>query len=195
MLFRSVTNIKKKTEPVNYYHIVSTRYYNVIANDILTTDGTTILSNLYGFSDNITWNNDIRKISMNDVYSYDDLKDAVPYYMFKGMRAEEGKTLINYGLDLNTFKGYLIENQNNPNLLRPPLKKDNQNMWMVTTSIDNVTSSSKAKFLKPENSIYTLPKIDNNNFVGWLNTSDNKMYLPNDKITVYHGMHFEAIYK
>ena len=191
----TVTNIKKKTEPVNYYHIVSTRYYNVIANDILTTDGTTILSNLYGFSDNITWNNDIRKISMNDVYSYDDLKDAVPYYMFKGMRAEEGKTLINYGLDLNTFKGYLIENQNNPNLLRPPLKKDNQNMWMVTTSIDNVTSSSKAKFLKPENSIYTLPKIDNNNFVGWLNTSDNKMYLPNDKITVYHGMHFEAIYK
>ena len=49
---KSIETVNKKT---TYYHVVSTTYYNIIANDVLTTDDATILSNLYGFTDNITW--------------------------------------------------------------------------------------------------------------------------------------------
>ena len=190
-----VTNIEYVNDYVTYYHVVSTRYYNIIANDLLTTDGTTILSNLYGFTDKMTWPKEIRDFAMQDVYTYNDLKDAIPYYMFKGMRAEEAKVLANYGLDLETFKGYLIKNQNNPNMLREPIKKNGKNMWMVTTSLDNINKFNKKEFLREEGSTYTLPKVNKKNFIGWFNYSDNKMYKQGEQITIYHGMHFEAMYK
>ena len=191
----TVTNIEQKSKVVNYYHVVSTRYYNIIANDIITTDGTTILSNLYGFNENITWPKEIRDYAMQDVYSYDELSDAIPYYMFKGLRAEEGKVLSNYGLDLNTFKGYLLKNQNNPNMLKTPIQELGRNMWMVTTSLDNVNELNKRNYLRYEGSTYTLPKVNDKKFKYWLNTADNQIYHQSDKIIVYHGMHFEAIYK
>ena len=190
----TVTKIETKYEIVNYYHIVSTRYYNIIANNLLTTDGTTILSNLYGFKENITWPKEIRDNAIKDVYTYDELKDAIPYYMFKGLRAEEGKILANYGLDLNTFKEYLKNNQNNKDLLKEPINFLGNNMWMVTTSIDNITDLNKHNYLKPEGSIYTLPKL-NNKKAKWLNTADNKIYNQLDKIKVSNSMHFILIYE
>ena len=191
----TVTDIKIINEPINYYHVVSTRYYNIIANDLLTTDGTVILSNLYGFTDKMTWPKDIRDKAMQDIYTYDDLKDTIPYYMFKGMRAEEGKVLANYGLDLNTFKMYLSLNQNNPYMLKEPIKLFNKNVWMITTSEDNVTDLNKRNYLKQEGTTYILPKSNNKNFIGWLNTSDNKMYYPGDSLEVYYGIYLKAIYK
>ena len=68
-------------------------------------------------------------------------------------------------------------------------------MGMVTTSLDKVNEFNKNEYLKEEGSSYTLPKVNKKNFVGWLNYSDNKVYYPGDKITVYHGMHFKDIYK
>ena len=191
----TVIDIRQRKEKVNYYHVVSTRYYNIIANDLLTTDGTVILSNLYGFTDKMTWNKDIRNKAMLDVYSYDDLKDAIPYYMYKGLRAEEGKFLASYGLDINIFKTYLIQNQNNPEMIKKPLQKFNKNIWMVTTSEDNITKINKHNYLKTEGSIYILPKSKNKKFTGWLNTSDNKIYQPGNKVKIYHGTYFKAIYK
>lgn len=191
----TVKSIEYKRETINYYHVVSTRYYNVIANDLLTTDGTVVLSNLYGFTDDITWNNDIRNMAINDVYLYDEFKDTIPYYMFKGMRVEESKFLANFGLDLNTFKGYLKKNQNNPDMVKLPIREFNNNVWMVTTSEDNVTDLNKKTYLRYEGSIYTLPKSKKQKFVGWLNTSDNKIYKPGDQIEVYHGIYFKAIYE
>ena len=190
-----VTNIEHKTEYVAYYHVVSTRYYNIIANDLLTTDGTTILSNLYGFTDNMTWPKEVREAAMQDVYTYSDLSDAIPYYMFKGLRAEEGKVLSNYGLDLDTFKFYLIKNQNNPDMLKPPIKNSGKNMWMVTTSLDKINEFNKKEFLMSEGSIYTLPKASDKKLVGWLNYADNNIYKPGEKVIVNHGMHFEALHK
>ena len=190
----TVTNIEYKNEYAVYYHVVSTRYYNIIANDLITTDGTTILSNLYGFTDNMKWPKEVREAAMEDIYTYNDLSDVIPYYMFKGLRAEEGKVLSNYGLDLDTFKGYLLKNQNNPNMLRKPIQKNGKNMWMVTTNLDKINEFNKNEFLREEGSIYTLPGVNNKKFVGWLNYSDNKMYKPGDKVEVYYGMHFEAVF-
>ena len=68
-------------------------------------------------------------------------------------------------------------------------------MWMVTTSEDNITELNKKQYLKYEGSTYKLPKSKKDNFTGWLNTGDNKIYKPGDKATVNYGMHFKAIYK
>lgn len=191
----TVTNIETKHEKTKYYQVVSTRYFNIITNDLLTVDGTTALSNLYGFNDDVTWIKEIRDKDLLDVYSYDELKDTLPYYMFKGMRAEEGKALIKYGIDLTAYKNFLSIVVNKEKMWLQPMQKNGKNVWMVTTSLDKINEINKNEFLREEGSIYTLPKVNKKNFAGWLNYADNKMYKPGDNIEVYYGMHFEAIYK
>ena len=186
-----VVKIEIINEEIEYYHVVSTRYYNIIANNLLTTDGTVILSNLYKFGNNINWlNRDYNKL---DLYDYSMFSDIMPYYMFKGLRVEEGKVLNKY-LDFNTFKTYLKEHQLNSKMLKEPIKNNKGNrLWMVTTSDDNVLNVDD--YLYEENSIYTLKEPKNsNNFKYWYNTSDNKYYNVFDKVKVEYGMHFIAIY-
>ena len=48
-----VTKISIVEESAKYYHVVSTEFYNIFANDVLTTDDEVILSNLYGFDDQV----------------------------------------------------------------------------------------------------------------------------------------------
>lgn len=193
-----VKNIEYIEEETYYYHVVSTRYYNIIANDFLTTDGTVILSNLYSFSENITWPETRNKIinNKNNLYKYQDL-NVLPYYMFKGLRAEEGKYLNNYGLTKDLFIAYLLNNQLNEKMLLKPNQDKNENrMWMVTTSDDIITESNKSKYLVKEETIYTIPKPKNiDNFLYWYNTSDGKKYNIGDNIKIWHGTHLEAVYK
>lgn len=190
----TVTNIEKKYENVYYYQIASTRYFNFIANGLLTTDGVVEMSNVYGFNDNITWNKDKREEMLKDTFTYEELSDYLPYYMFKGLRAEEAKGLINSGYDINSFVNF-VKLLTEDNMLRNPIQQFGKNMWMVTTSEDNVTDLNKNNYLRYEGTEYTVPKPKDKNIVGWLNTSDNTIYQPGDNVTVYHGMHFEAIYK
>ncbi len=184
----TITKIEMIYKPINYYHVVSTRYYNIIANDFLTTDGTVVLSNLYGFDKNITWPKTIRDNvvnNKNNLYSYEDLKEVLPYYMFVGLRAEEGKHLNNYGLDLNTFKYYLSKNQSNEEMLLPvDTNSSGKRVWMVTTSKDNLMFNNK--YLYVEGSYYVLPITSSR----WFNTSNGKYYNSGDKVLVNHGMHF-----
>lgn len=189
----TVKKIEFINEKVNYYHVVSSRYYNIIANDILTTDGTVILSNLYGFSKNITWNKKIRNSIIkdkNNLYSYDDFSDIMPYYMFDGLRAEEGKYLSKYGLTKEMFKYYLINNQLNENmLLSVPTNSNGKRMWMVTTDYDNVKNINK--YLHEEGSYYRLPNIFG--VKSWYSTSEDKYYAPNELVRVNHSLHFMPI--
>lgn len=189
----TVTKIETKHEPVKYYFFASTTYFNVIANDIITTDGNLALSNLYGFNDDMTWPKEIRNNALKDVYSYSELSDVMPYYMYKGMRAGEGKFLTNFGLDLSAYRQFI--KMINDERIVYPINKFNKNMWMVTTSNDNVTNLNKHLYLRPEGSTYTLPIINDKQFIGWYSTSDNKIYQSGDSIIVYYGMHFEALYK
>ena len=187
----TVKSIETKYETVKYYLFATTKYFNVIANDIITTDGNLALSNLYGFTDDITWPKEVRDYALQDVYSYSELSDVMPYYMFKGMRAGEGKFLTNFGLDLSTYRQF-IRMINDERIIRP-INILGRNMWMVTTSLDNVTELNKHNYLHPEGYIYTLPEAKN--VVSWTNTSDNITYLPGDKVTIYYGTHFVANYK
>lgn len=196
----TVVNIEYKTDAVKYYHVVSTRYYDVIANGILTTDGTVILSNLYGFTDKLTWTPFRDQIfSDNNLYTYEDFADILPYYMFKGMRVEEAKFLSIYGLSKEIFTQYLLKNQLNEGMLLAPITNNNgKRLWMATTSDDEVSDTNKKDFLLEEGSIYTLkePKDGNlNEFIGWYNTADGKYYQPNNKVQIFTGTHFVAMWK
>lgn len=194
----SVESIEIVNDTVNYYHVVSTRYYNIIANDFLTTDGTVILSNLFGFSKNITWSSNRNMIisDKNNLYTYQDL-DILPYYMFKGLRAEEGKYLINYGISKELFRSYLSANQLNKNmLLEPDTDIFGNRVWMVSNSDDIVSEINKENYLMKEGSYYTLPSpINSKGFLYWYNTGDGKRYNIGDNVQIWHGTYFEAVYE
>lgn len=194
---KKVKEIQKIKENTLYYFIGSTTYYNVIANDVLTTDRHLVISNLYGFNDNATWPKE--KIDLlnnpNNIMEYDELKNVLPYYLYKGFRARELGYLINQNMiSLEAFIYALPKLILDSSMIQNPINKDNHNYWMVTTSEDNVTDYNKNLYLQKEGSIYTLPSPNKLHFKGWLNTSDNQIYQPNDKVMVYHGMHFIAIY-
>ena len=184
----TVKNIEVIEEVTYYYHVVSTTFYNIIANDFITTDGTVILSNIYKFNNNIKWLN----YNRNDLYTYSDFKDIMPYYMYKGLRVEEGKRLNKY-LNLNEFKYYLLNNQLNDDMLLKPLTDSKGNrLWKVTTSDDYLYNNKLYK----EDSYYILKQPKNKiNFKYWYNTADRKKYKPNDRVKVLYGTHFVAIYK
>ena len=99
-------------EDVTVYHLLSSQYYNVVANDILTTDGFVLTSNFYGFTDtNIMWpetRNEFLSHSEN-LYTYEDFADiGVPLRMFNDLRLREASYLQRYGITLDMFKHYLL---------------------------------------------------------------------------------------
>ena len=180
----SVVSTEIVMEETTYYHIVSTRYYNIIANGLLTTDGTVILSNLYGFDDKLRWTplRDLNK----DFYTKEDLS-ILPNYMYIGLRAKEGKYLQKYGMSKEKFLWYLANNQLSDEMLPIDHDENGQLLFHIENSIDNKC------LLYPEGSIYTLP--NDNRVAKYLDTSKNVYYLPGDKVKIELSTYFEAIMK
>ena len=126
------------------------------------------------------------------LYSYNEFSDIMPYYMFKGLRVEEGKVLERYGLSYDIFKYYLSQNQTNEHMLLPvDTNYQGKRLWMVTTSLDKVNEFNKNKYVHTEGSMYKLPMI--NGVKKWYSTSENVYYNPGDIIKVELGMHFIAV--
>ena len=108
----TVQSIETVVEDVNVYHLLSSQYYNVVANDFLTTDGFVLTSNFYGFTDeNIMWPEE-RNIFISDpnnLYTYADFADiGIPFRMYNDLRLREASYLQRYGITLDMFKSYLI---------------------------------------------------------------------------------------
>lgn len=189
-----ITNIEKVNETVHFYHVITTRYFNLIANDILTTfEIFENISNFMGFDENLKWQN-VNEVR-SDMYTYDDFT-YLPKYIYKVFRLEETKYLVNSGLVTPDQFTYLFDNflTNNDKMLMPQTNEEGTRLWMVTTSDD--TDLSNERYLLEEGSIYTVPTPNNQEgFVRWYNSSDNKYYMPGDTIEVYGGMHLTAIYE
>lgn len=188
-----VIKIEKKTNKVNYYHVASTRYHNIISNNILTTDALLIISNMFKFNENLSWASDREEyLKSKDFFYYKDWGHMFPKHLFIGFRMEEAKILYNKNeLDILMFDKVL-----NQLIEEPPKSNNNKNLWMVTTS-DDLKNLNNGVVLE-EDSYYKLKEpinVENKKFVGWYNTSDNKYYYPGDEIIVNHGMYFEAIWK
>lgn len=136
-----VVKIEKIEKEANYYHVASTRYYNILANDFITTDGLEFSSFLYSFNEDLTWGKERDEyLASNDFFKYEDWKDYFPEYLFRGLRMEEAKNIYNHGmLDVECVLEKL-----NPNNTKELLKDSTgSTVWMVTTSDDVVTEETK----------------------------------------------------
>lgn len=190
----SITNIETINEEVKYYHVISTRYFNLIANNILTTyEIFDNISNFMDFGENLKWQN--TEIVRSDMYTYNDFT-YLPKYIYKAFRLEETKYLVNSGLvspDEFDFLFSLFLTDDNK-MIKPPVNNNGTRLWMVTTSDDSDLSNTNHQL--EEGTIYTVPTPNNEEgFVNWYNSSDNKYYNPGDTIEVYGGMHLTAIYE
>lgn len=189
-----VVNIETIKEEIKYYNITSTRYLNVLANDILTTDPILPISNIFTFTNNLTWGNDrYDYLNTNDFIPYEYLKDYFPKYLYDGIRMGEAKHLINQGIisvtDYVTRFGVM-------KFVDIPRNEKNENIWKVTTSLD--LENNKTGNYYTEGSLYKLPKAKeyfNKKFLGWYLAADNTLYQESDLVEVKYGMHFEAIYE
>lgn len=182
----TVTNIEYYEEEIAYYQVISSIYYNIISNNIITTDGNINLVNMYNFNSDFTWQIDRLTVieDSKNTFTYKELSDIMPKYMFIGLRANEMKWLVNSS-EIPVLKNSLISI--NSSILLPYPKINNTRYFTVSTSTGQLT---KIK----EGDTYTLPDSDNN-IIGWYNTIDNQIYLPSSKITIEISTHFEAIYK
>ncbi|MBR2994806.1 InlB B-repeat-containing protein [Candidatus Saccharibacteria bacterium] len=108
----AVKSIEIVEEETYVYHLLSSQYYNVVANDILTTDGFTLTSNFYGFTDtNIMWPEERNEFISHpeNLYTYEDFADiGIPLRMFNDLRLREASYLQRYGVTLDMFKQYLL---------------------------------------------------------------------------------------
>ena len=192
-----VTNLEVIKKKVKVYHIISSYYFNVIADDVITTDRNLMISNQYGFTKDLTWpdNNQYKvKNNPNHLYEYKDFEDIMPYYIFKGLRVDEGKYLVDLGLiSYPELKFYLYSCPANPEYYRKvETNKNGKRLWMVTTSLDTVTNKNKDSYKMIEGSTYRLPREWK--VTCFRNSIDNKCYKPGSLIKVYSGMHFVAEY-
>ena len=167
------------------------RMQDFIEENLLTSDGTLVTSNMFSFNNDLTWSSE-REIFLkqNDLFKYEDWKAFFPEYIFKGFRMEEAKNIYNKGLlDINVYS-YMLSN-----LESEPIKDNNgNNLWMVTTSDDVVVN--KEDYLIKEGAYYTLKApVNKLNFKYWYNTADGKIYQPGDQIRIIYGMHFIAKYE
>ena len=135
-----VKKIETINEKTSYYNVSSTRYHNIIAEDLLTTDGSITSSNVFSFDENIIWTAERDEfLKANDLFVYEQFRFIFPEFnfpehIFRGYRMEEMKHLYNQGLlDINMYYDNL------KNLGTDTIKDiDGTNLWMVTTSEDEV---------------------------------------------------------
>lgn len=191
-----VSKIEFIEEETSYYNVSSTRYHNIIAEDLLTTDGSIISSNVFSFDENIVWTSERKEyLNTNDLFVYENFRFVFPNFnfpehIFRGYRMEEMKHLYNKGLlDIGMYYSNLKM------LGTTPITNNlGKNMWMVTTSDDEIIK--KSDYLVEEGTYYKLSEPQNKiNFIGWYNTADGKMYNAGDEVKIVYGMHFIAKYK
>ena len=181
----TIVDIKEKMETVKYYNVVSTYYYNIIANDIITTDPTSSISNIYGFNENLVYSDNFRKINNGFKLPYMIVSKSIPYYLYKGLNLQNTIVLINNGeLDTQFLMDFV-----NSNTLEP-ITKNGDRYFMMTTSLDIINEENVEEHLYKEGSYYRLPKEGANYF---LDTFTNKKYKPGQKIKVENSRHFKAV--
>ena len=181
----TATKIEYIEQKVEYYDVLSTTHYNIIANDLITTDIITQYANiLYDFDDKVVFKN-FDKVSNSKQIDYKDAT-CIPYNLFKGCNLNNTLFLVKYsGLNLKALGEFLIEYE------KEQITKNGERHYIVTTSEDKVNSKNVDNYLYKENSIYTFPKIGAKYFI---DTATNKTYKEGEKFVVYNSTHFKVVY-
>ena len=200
-----VTGICYIEEETPSYSIITSGMWNCFAGNILTTvPNTIIFQNMYGFKKNLTYASSIRQKVLNGTYdnhlfTEKELKDmGWTDRDIVGFRGREWKILIDNGmLDMDFMINILLnEVANNENeRILPPVNENGKFVYIVTNSED-VTNEhfNPQDFFFEEYTHYILPNIKEEGFVGWLSSSDGKVYKAGDTYKVRTNTHFTAIY-
>ena len=200
-----VTGICYIEEETPSYSIITSGMWNCFAGNILTTvPNTIIFQNMYGFKKNLTYASSIRQKVLNGTYdnhlfTEKELKDmGWTDRDIVGFRGREWKILIDNGmLDMDFMINILLnEVANNENeRILPPTNENGEFIYIVTNSED-VTNEhfNPQDFFFEEYTHYILPNIEEEGFVGWLCSSDGKIYKAGDTYKVRTNTHFTAVY-
>lgn len=181
---KKIETIRKK---IKYYDVVSTRFYNMVADDVLVNDGREFLCNFYEFRENLLWSLRRQEVLKNNIQlDYNDFKyTGTPYYLFYGLRAQDGAVLVKYNyITKEQFKSVFVDLLLNKKYIKEPNNIFGKRIWSL--SIDD-----KYKTKVFEGTKYKLPK---SNVKCYLNTTNNKCYKPGSTITVWTGTHLISKY-
>lgn len=183
----TITKVEDIVEVVKHYNIVSTNYYNVIANDVIATDLTASLCNLYGFKENALYGDRFYEMQKEKSLPYFVVR-FIPHYLYKGLNLEHAgiylqSDISNTDIDLNVA----IKVIKNDTL--EPINKNGKNYFMATTSLDNVNEENINDYLHEEGSYYTLPT----GAKYYVDTFTNRKYKPGEKIKVENSIHLKAV--
>lgn len=194
-----VVDAKIINKNTKYYHIVTTRYYNLVSDDILTSDGRINLVNYYLFDDDLKWGYERQQYALShNLYTPYSKITYMPHYMYKGFRGEVQGVMDYYGYTtVEQYKYVLFELLMNKNMILEIERSiNNKRLFMVTTSDDIVNEFNKNNYKYEEGSTYLVryPK-NRKNFKYYYNSSTNEYLYPNDKIIVDMPTHLIAIYE
>ena len=181
----TVVKIENKNEPVKFYNVISTNYYNIIANDVITTDPTTAFSNIYGFKEDAIYSNNFYEISKGQEMPYTLVNTFMPYYLYKGLNLKNAMFLINNKNITYNFLFAAVSDRTVETII-----KNGKRYFIITTSLDNVTEYNIERHLYKEGSFYKFPK---NGAKYFIDTFTNKKYEPGETIIVENSMFFKAI--
>lgn len=179
----TIAKIEDITENIRHYDIVSTSYYNVIADDVLTADMTSCLSNAYGFVDNATYGENYEKIEKGPKIEY-EMVPFIPYYLFKGLNVQNTYCVISSDFNMDALDVIFSSRT------EKPIMRFGKRHFMMTTSLDKYNMTNPAKYLYEEGSIYKLPKEGAKYFI---DTATNIKYQPGENVRVELSTHFRAI--
>ncbi len=200
-----VTGICYIEEETPAYSIITSGMWNCFAGNILTTvPNTIIFQNMYGFKKNLTYASSIRQKVLNGTYDKHLFTEKELKNMgwtdrdIVGFRGREWKILIdNDMLNMDFMIDILLsEVANNENeRVLPPTNENGKFMYVVTTSEDVMNEHFNPQdFFFEEYTHYILPNIEEEGFVGWLSSSDGKIYYAGDTYKVRTNTHFTAVY-
>lgn len=168
-----VTKIETINKEVKYYNVVSTYFYNIFANSILTTDTTSSISNIYGFKDNAIYSDNFNTINNGPKLEYQNIS-MIPYYLYKGLNLQNALVLVNNELDVDFLTSFTM------NYTKSPITKNGNNYWYLNVDGKELLLKEGTKYKLLNNKTY-------------YNASDNKYYKGGSYITIYHSMYLESI--
>ncbi len=180
-----VTKNEIVEKSARYYNVISTYYFNVLTNNLLTSataDDDSTISNLYGFTEDLRWP-DSRQVVLQTpsaLYQPSQLP-SVPRYIFQGFRVQEAAVFSDYysasELEDIINNALLSSDMQKPQTLKPFGVEELGGTRYWYYNLDG-----KAKLVK-EGSTQIIPAGT------WFNTADGQTYHGGDQLEIWTSVY------
>ncbi len=169
-------------QQVNYYNVVSTYYFNSLSNDILTADGMSIVSNLYGFTEDLRWPDSRNMLMQTQGVLYESSQlSSIPRYIFQGLRIAEAGVVRDY-YPVNQLESFLNGTILSSDMQKPQTLKPFDIEELGDTRYWYYNLDGKAKLVK-EGSTQIIPAGT------WFNTADGQTYHGGDRLEIWTSVY------